>query len=164
MFKLLLIFILTFTLGLSKTSEDFFDISSEDLQEDLADAKDDGKKGVMIFFGMASCPFCHKMKEKVLNQDEVIEFYKKNFFVIELDIDASMEMTDFQGEDTTQKEFAKSHRVRATPVIAFFDLEGKKVFKRTGYSNLKDFKLMGKYVVDETYKTQNFIKYKRNKK
>ena len=42
------------------------------------------------------------------------------------DIEGDLEMTDFQGRTMTQKDFSfKEYNVRATPVLAFFDLDGK---------------------------------------
>ncbi len=160
MLKFLLSTMLFTNILFAQTSDNFFD-TLLDLEVSLDDAREAKKKGIMIFFGMENCPFCHKMKVNVLNTNEAIEFYKKNFLLYELDINGQTELVNFKGEDTTSKEFAHKHRVRATPVIAFFDLEGKKIFKRTGYSNLAEFMVMGKYIVDDIYLKENFIRYKR---
>ena len=160
MFKFLLSIVICSNILFAQTSDEFLE-EAFDLQESLEEAKSANKKGIMIFFGMENCPFCHKMKVNVLNKDKAIKFYKKNFLLYELDINGQTDLVDFEGEDTTSKDFAFKHRVRATPVIAFFDLKGKKIFKRTGYSNLEEFMIMGKYIVDDVYLKENFIRYKR---
>ncbi len=145
----------------AQSSSDFFDFSSDNLKEDLETAKEEGKKGIFIFFGMDDCPFCHKMKMNVLNKPEVIDFYKKNFLSFEIDVNGNIETHDFDGKAISHKNFALKHQVRATPALIFFDLDGNKIFTRPGYSNLDEFLLLGNFIEKEKYKTDNFIKYKR---
>lgn len=151
----------------SKNPEEyFFDSSFGDFSEELANAKEQGKKGIMIFFEMDECPFCHWMKANVLNQANVQEYFKKNFLIFAVDIEGDVEMTNFQGKAMTQKDFAfKENRVRATPVIAFFDLQGKRVMRYTGRTgSVDEFLLLGKFVANEEYKNTKFSRYKRANK
>ena len=160
----LLISFSSFSVGAS-TSE-FFDEFLGDFQEELEVAKEDGKKAIVLFFELDECPFCHWMKKNVLNQDSVHKFYKKNFKIYAVDIEGDIEITDFKGKLTTEKQFSlKQFRVRATPVIAFIDLEGNLLTKFTGrVSSVKEFNLLGKYVLSKAYKTMRFSKYKRKNK
>ena len=63
------------------------------------------------------------------------------------------------------KDFAfKRYRVRATPVFAFFDLDGNyiKPARLTGATRDKEeFMLLGRYVVEGAYTEQPFTRYKR---
>ena len=72
-------------------------------------------------------------------------------------------MIDFSGAQTIEKDFAfRQHRVRATPVFAFFDLEGERVARYTGATtDVEEFLLLGRYVVDEIYRSMSFNRYKR---
>lgn len=143
----------------------FFNDTFGDFSEELAQAREKGKKGVLVFFEMDECPFCHYMKKNVLNQPEVQQYFRDNFLLFAVDIEGDVEMTDFQGQTTTQKNFAEVNRVRATPVIAFFDLEGKPVHRHTGRtSGVDEFLLMGKYVAEGVYKDMPFARYKREQK
>jgi thioredoxin-related protein len=153
----------------SKETKDislFFDTSFGDYQDELESAKDENKKGIMLFFEMDECPFCHWMKINVLNQSEVQSYFKKHFKIFAIDIEGDIEITDFKGNPTTEKKFAfEQFRVRATPVIAFFDLDGKLMTKFTGRAaNSKEFNLLGNYVVSGAYKEMKFSKYKRKNK
>lgn len=145
---------------------DFFDQGFGDFSEELELAKEEGKKGILIFFEMDDCPFCHRMKTTILNQSQVISYYKKHFKIYPVDIEGDVEMTDFKGKITTQKDFAfKEHRVRATPVFAFFDLTGKRVVRYTGAtSSMEEFLWLGEYVVKGIYKETSFTRYKRNRR
>lgn len=144
----------------------FFNESFGNFSEEAQTAKSEGKHGVLIFFEMDECPFCHYMKTNVLNRPDVQEFYRQNFLNFTVDIEGDIEVTDFQGRHMTQKDFAfKENRVRATPVIAFYDLSGKEVFRHTGRtSDADEFMLMGRYISEGIYKQMPFTKYKRTQK
>ena len=146
--------------------EHFFDESFGSFAEELENAKEQEKKGILVFFEMDGCPFCHWMKTNVLNQTKVQEYFKKNFLIFSVDIEGDVAITNFQGKETTQKDFSfKENRVRATPVLAFFNLQGERVLRFTGKtSSVDEFLLMGKFVVDEEYKKSKFSRYKRSHK
>jgi thioredoxin-related protein len=146
--------------------EYFFDQSLGDLAEELANAREQGKSGVLIMFEMDECPFCHRMKTTVLNQVAVQDYYKQHFLILPMDIEGDIEITDFQGNTLKQKDFAfKQFRVRATPVFAFFDLDGNPVAKYTGATrNVEEFLLLGRFVVEKAYQKTSFTRYKRDQR
>ena len=149
----------------------FFEPSLGDLTEELEIAREEGKQGVFVFFELDDCPFCHRMKQTVLNQPEVQEYFRSRFHSLAVDIEGDVEIVDFAGNDTTQKEFARANRVRATPLMAFFDLDGKMVFKYIGAtSSVDEFLWMGEYVAEQVYLETDdrglnirFTRYKRMK-
>jgi len=143
----------------------FFHETFGNLQEELQRAKDEGKKGVLIFFEMDECPFCHRMKETVLNQPEVQAYFRQYFINIDIDIEGDVEINNFKGEPITQKQFAvKVNRVRATPVFAFYDLDGKQVVRYTGAtSSVQEFMWLGEFFISGEYKKSKFSRYKREK-
>lgn len=167
MFNRLLIslgLLLLFCLPLqAKDASGFFAESFGNYQEELELAKEEQKKGVLIFFEMDECPFCHWMKSNVLNKPQVQKYFKEHFLIFAMDIEGDVEITDFEGNETTQKAFSfKKNRVRATPVFAFYDLQGQRVARFTGRtSNVKEFMLLGQYVVSQAYQEMSFSKYKR---
>lgn len=142
---------------------DFFDETFGNLQEELDTAKEEGKQGIFLFFQMSDCPFCHRMETTILNQPDVIQYYKKHFLSFSIDIEGSNEMTDFDGTTGTSQQISeKKYRVRATPVLMFFNLKGKPIMRYTGPTRTKqEFMLMGKFIVDGAYKTTKFTRYKR---
>ncbi len=144
----------------------FFNETWGDFPEELEKARAENKKGIMIFFEMDECPFCHYMKTNVLNQSEVQEYYRKHFLLFSVDIEGDVEIVNMQGKTVRQKDFAfKENRVRATPVFAFFDLDGKRIFRHTGKtSGVEEFMWMGEYVANGIYKKMSFSRYKREKR
>jgi len=140
----------------------FFDDTFGEFHEELARAKEEGKHGVFIFFELTECPFCHYMRQHVLSDPRVQAYYREHFLNFAVDIEGDVEITDFQGRPTTQKAFASANRVRATPVLAFFDLEGRRVARYTGRtSGVEEFLLLGRYVAEGHYKTTSFNRFKR---
>jgi len=160
-------FMMNSVIAATKNPEEyFFDESFGNFAEELESAKEQEKKGILVFFEMDGCPFCHWMKTNVLNQTKVQEYFKKNFLIFSVDIEGDVAITNFKGKETTQKDFSfKENRVRATPVLAFFNLQGERVLRFTGRTSSADeFLLMGKFVVDEEYKKSKFSRYKRSHK
>jgi thioredoxin-related protein len=161
--KLLLMALL---LGLSNQawSADFFDLNFGDFEEELAAARDDSKLGVFVFFEMDDCPFCQRMQETILREAEVIEYFRQHFKNYRFDIMGGSPVVDFDGtEYDTGKELAeKKYRVRATPVMIFFDLEGKPVARYTGPTSSKaELLMLAEFVVSGSYKDMPFTRYKR---
>jgi len=144
----------------------FFNETWGEFNEELVNAKDQNKKAILLFFELDECPFCHFMKENVLNKPEVQAYFRKHFLNFPVDIEGDVEIIDFEGKTMTQKQFStKIHRVRATPVFAVFDLEGKRIARFTGRtSGAEEFLWLGQYVVDGVYKEMSFTKYKRKMK
>lgn len=146
----------------------FFDESLNDMEEEKEIAADEGKKGILLMFEMDECPFCARMKKTVLNRGKVQDYYREHFRIITVDIEGDLELTDFAGKDTTQKDFSlEQFRVRATPVFQFLDLEGKPIKngRLTGASKDADeFMMLGKYIVEGANEKMPFIRYKRKQK
>ena len=144
----------------------FFNETWGDFKEELAAAKAQGKKGILLFFEMDECPYCHFMKQNILNQPVVQDYYRKNFLNFSVDIEGDLQIKNMQGKSMKQKDFAfKENRVRATPVFAFFNLQGKRVFRYTGKaSSIDEFLLMGEFVSNEKYKKSSFTRYKRQQR
>lgn len=146
-----------------RSADAFFDQTFGDFSEELETARAEGKDGLLLIFEMDECPFCHRMKTTVLNQPEVQEFFGEHFLVFPVDIEGDIEVVDFAGNPTSQKDFAlKQFRVRATPVFAFFDLDGNLVARYTGATkDVEEFMQLGQYVTDRAYEQTTFTKYKR---
>lgn len=144
----------------------FFDESFGNYQEELEVAKEAGKKGIFMFFHMEECPFCHRMRSTIMTEPDVVSLYKDNFLTFMFDIEGSHAVVDFDGTESTGQALAENkYRVRATPVMMIFDIEGKPLVKYTGPTRTKEeFKWLAEYVLDGSYQTQSFTAYKRARK
>lgn len=145
--------------------EYFFHQSFNNLQEEAETAREEGKLGIFVMFNDPDCPWCQKMKATVLNQVEVQDYYRKYFRPIHLDTSGDTTMVDFNGNELAEKDFAfKVHRVRATPVFMFFDLDGNVIMRYTGASrDVQEFLWLGEFIVNGNYKNEKFARYKQAK-
>jgi thioredoxin-related protein len=143
----------------------FFHQSFGSLPDEVVAAKAEGQSGILIMFEADDCPWCAKMKANVLNQVAVQDFYRKHFRILMMDVNGDVPMTDFSGQEMPQKDFAFKHnRVRATPVFAFFDLNGKLMTRYTGATrDAEEFLWLGEFVANGNWKTGNFTAYKRER-
>jgi len=143
----------------------FFHETFGDFTEELAVAREQGKRGILLFFEMEECPFCRRMEETVLNRSDVQEWYRERFLCFAVDIEGDTEITDFEGNTMTAREFAKVNRVRATPVFAFYDLDGKRIMRFTGATrDAEEFMWLGEFVADGYHEITNFTRFKRAKR
>ena len=159
------LFLLNFNLASAETrdaQENFFDAKMGDFKSELANAKKDGKTGVLLMFELDDCPWCFRMKQTILSQSEVQDYYHKHFLIFPVDLNGNVSMVDFKGKTTTEKAFGIEQRIYGTPVFDFFDLEGNRIVRFPGVAkDANEFLMLGKYVVDGAYKTMPFAKYKR---
>ena len=89
------------------------------LREDSEEAESAGKK-LVIFWEQKGCPYCREVHRKNLRIPEIVNYIRKNFNVIQLNLWGDKEVTDFDGEVTTEKNLAKKYRVQFTPTLQFF--------------------------------------------
>jgi len=147
----------------------WFTDSFLDLREDMADAKEAGKQ-LVIMWEQRGCPYCREMHRVNLRIPEIVDYIKANFVVIQLNLWGDREVTDLDGEVTTEKKLGRKYRVQFTPTIQFFpkDLpaDSKKpghdveVWRLLGY--WKPFHFLNSFVYarDEGYKTEpNFQRW-----
>lgn len=146
--------------------EHFFESTFGDYSEELEIAQEEGKKGIFLFFEEDDCPFCARMKATILNRSEVQDFYRQHFKIYRINIKGEVEVTDFAGEMMLEKVFAeKRNKVRATPLMAFYNLDGEMVVRYTGAaSSVKEFLMLGQYAADQEYLKHSFSRYKRQQR
>jgi len=146
--------------------EFFFQETFGDFHEELVLARQEQKQAILLFFEQEDCPFCYRMKTTVLNQPVVQDYFRAHFRIFSVDIEGDLEITDFRGQATTQKDFSfRQYNVRATPVFAFFDLDGKLIARHTGpTSDMQEFLWLGEYVAEGHFHAQSFSAYKHDRR
>lgn len=130
----------------------FFTQTFGDLPEELQQALDDGKWGLLLFFEQEGCPSCRLMMRAVLNQVAVQDWYSERFVSIAVDINGSVELRDFDGITLPSKVFAAHRKVKTTPVISYIDRYGVEVFRwMRAVKSPQEFLWMGQYVTEGHY-------------
>jgi thioredoxin-related protein len=144
--------------------EFFFTQSFGDLPEELQQAREAGKLGMVLFFEMEGCPSCRYMMKNVLNQVAVQDWYAEHFVSIAVDINGAVELRDLDGITLPSRVFAAHRRVKTTPVMSFIDLNGAEVHRRSSVvKSPEEFLLMGQYVAEGHYTDTPWREYFRQK-
>ena len=106
--------------GLHK--EAWFSVTFRDMEEDIAAAKEEGKR-LAIVFEQRGCIYCANMHEKLLSDPEVRDFIEANFKVVQYNMFGDEEVTDLDGETLSEKTAARKWGVVFTPTIIFLPEE-----------------------------------------
>jgi thioredoxin-related protein len=142
-------------------SSHFFALNTGDLKGELADARADGKKALLVFFEQEGCPGCRHMKQNIFNRKDVQDYYGRTFTSIALDIYGSVPLKDFAGREVSEKGYAQSLKVRATPTFIFYNLSGAEIVRIVGPTETaEEFLLLGEFVASGAYRTRTFARYK----
>ncbi|MGR3495753.1 thioredoxin family protein [Citreimonas sp.] len=94
----------------------------KDLREDLAEANAEGKR-LVLFFEQRGCIYCTQMHEEVFVDPTISDYIEENFFVVQLNLHGSTEVTDLDGESLPERDMARKWRVMFTPTIVFLPEE-----------------------------------------
>ena len=165
--RLLLVFILAVVPLSARAAEtvdaaSFFSLNMGDLKAELADARKDRKKAVMVMFEQEGCPGCRHMRQHVLNRSDVQAYYRSQFATLALDIYSSVPVKDFTSREHTEKGFAQASKVKGTPTFIFYDLSGNEIVRYFGPTQTpEEFLLLGEFVSSGAYRTRNFAQFKR---
>ncbi len=136
----------------------WFHESFLDLREDVAEAKAEGKQ-VVLMWEQRGCPYCREMHRVNLRIPEIVDYIKANFIVIQLNLWGDREVTDLDGEVTTEKKLARKYRVQFTPTIQFFPADIDKATKKPGHDE-EVWRLMGYW---KPFHFLNSFRYVRDK-
>jgi thioredoxin-related protein len=148
----------------SRDAASFFNLNMGDLKTELADARHEGKKALLVMFEQEGCPGCLYMKRNILNRKDVQDYYRAQFANLSVDIWSSVPVRDFADREQTEKAFAQSARVKGTPTFVFYDLSGSEITRVLGTIETSDeFLLLGQFVASGAYKTRSFAQYKRDR-
>lgn len=97
---------------------DWFSLTFKDVGEDLAAAREEGKRLVLIF-EQRGCIYCRKMHEIVLTDPQVRDYIKANFKVVQYNLFGDEEVIDLDGDVLTEKKAARKWGVVFTPTVVF---------------------------------------------
>lgn len=137
----------------------WFKTSFLDLPDDLKEAIDAGKQGVMVYFGQRRCAYCYKLMKVNFGLADIVEYTRRHFDVIPVDIWSTEELTALDGAVLTQRDFAQEKNTTFTPSILFYDRDCKEALRLRGYYPPYQFRAALEYVADGHYKRESFRDY-----
>ncbi len=142
----------------------FTDSEHYDLPAELRKSREQGKLGLMLYFGQQDCDCCILMQDIAFARPEVIRYTQHYFNTLAVDIqadfDEGMELIDFSGRLVSEAEFAADQEVRGSPSVIFYNLRGEKMLHLTGYRSDGEFLQALDFVVGEYYHYASFGQYR----
>jgi thioredoxin-related protein len=153
--------------------EDWFVETFLELADDLEAARKRGKQFALIW-ELRGCPYCKETHVVNFARPDIREFVSKNFDILQLNVLGARKVTDFDGEELTEKQLAAKYGVKFTPTIQFFpdSLEGLKglppqkreVMRIPGYLKPDDFLDVFRYVQQKSYGTKTFREFLKSER
>jgi thioredoxin-related protein len=110
----------------------WFKNSFLDLREDVKEAKQAGKR-VMVLFNQDNCPYCSALVERNLSQREIETTMKEKFDVIALNLWGDRNVVGLDGKNYTEKSYGAALKIQFTPSLLFLDESGEVVLRLNGY-------------------------------
>jgi len=139
----------------------WFKQSFLDLDEDLAEAGDNGKLGLMMLFTTEGCSYCDFFIERSLGEAATASRVREHFDSIGLEIFDDAEMRSPGGESMPVKRFAKQSGAAFSPTLLFFDTDGNLLLKVVGYQSPERFNEILDYLIGGFYRTMSLKEFSR---
>ncbi len=100
---------------------DWFKFSLGDLNDDLAEAKKAGKKGIITYFGQKRCAYCEQFFKSSLSDVDIKNYLQKHFDLIAFDIWGIDDITDTDGTTYTERDLSIHYKTNFTPSLVFYN-------------------------------------------
>ncbi|HEX2655008.1 MAG TPA: thioredoxin family protein [Xanthobacteraceae bacterium] len=140
--------------------EPWFLQSFLDLREDLESATTNGKR-FAIMWELRGCPYCRETHLVNFADAAIAGYIRDNFEVLQLNIVGSRKVTDFDGQELTEKDFARKYGIQYTPTFQFFPTSAngtstkepmaREVARVPGYLKPRHFLAMFRFVRERAY-------------
>ncbi len=135
---------------------DWFKLSFLDLQDDIAEAREAGKAGLIVYFGQKYCAYCRQFLEQDLAREDIQAYMREHFDVIGIDIHGQRQVIDPSGNEYDEAGYAVQEKTNFTPSLIFFGADGNEVLRLRGYYPPYRFRAALEYVADGHYRKERY--------
>lgn len=150
--------------GKAHALPDWFKLSFLNFKDDVDEARRAGRQ-ILVFMDLDDCPYCARTLDENFRQGDNMEYIRKNFDVIALNIRGDREVTWIDQGAYTEQELALKLKILGTPALVFIDPEdGKKVLQLNGYRTPPTLRYALEYVHNREYRRQSLSAYVEQKK
>lgn len=136
-----------------------------ELPDDFEAARKNGKR-FAVMWELKGCPYCKETHFVNFARPDISKFVQQHFDILPLNVIGSRKVTDFDGEELSEKMLAAKYAVKFTPTIQFFPetLAGLKdktpqereVIRIPGYLRPDDFLDVFKFVEQKSRGAKTF--------
>ena len=138
---------------------DWFKLSLGNLNDDLDEAKQAGKKGIITYFGQKRCAYCEQFFKTSLADTDIKNYLQKHYDLVAFNIWGIEDIIDTDGKRYTERELSIHYKTNFTPSLVFYNEDGNPVFRLRGFYPPYKFRAALKYVAEEFYKKEPFSEY-----
>lgn len=138
---------------------DWFKLSFLNLGDDLDEALAGGKQGLLVYFGQKYCAYCKKLLEVNFGKDDIVDYTRKHFDVIAMDIHGQRSVTGIDGREWDEQSFAVEQHINFTPTLIFYDSQRREALRLSGYYPPYQFRAAEEFVADGFYLKEGFRAY-----
>ncbi len=151
--------------GFTNSSEDTLTVSVPfewlGLEQAQKMAAESGKT-VFVFVEAEWCVYCRQMKREVFPDETVTRLIEEYYHPVSIDLD-SREKILFNGEEMTERQFARKMNVTTTPTLIFVSPDGEELGRQLGYNPTDRFRTVLEFVQSDQFGSLSFEEYmKRN--
>lgn len=132
----------------------WFKRSFLDIREDLREAKQAGKLGVVLFMSTPHCSYCKAFLDFTLSDPGIQRDLKRNFDVVGVEVISNNPITDADGKTWTMKQFAAAQKAYVTPTLIFLRHNGKVMLRIVGYYPPEKFRGVMDYLLKGHYERE----------
>lgn len=138
---------------------EWFKSSFLELDDDLQEAVDAGKTGIVVYFGQKRCAYCKMLMEVNFQTPDIVGYTRKHFDLIPIDIWSPEQLTTPSGESMSEREYAQALGTNFTPSLVFYDADGRIALRLRGYYPPYQFRAALEYVAGGHYLREKFPVY-----
>lgn len=138
---------------------DWFKQSFLELDEDLAEAIDADKRGLIVYFGQKRCAYCRMLMEVNFQTPDIVTYTRRHFDVVPIDIWSPEDVTTPDGRTLSEREYSQALGTNFTPSLVFYDGDGKIALRLRGYYPPYQFRAALEYVAGGHYRREQFPVY-----
>ena len=152
--------------------ESWFIESFLELADDHAAAKAKGKR-FAVMWELKGCPYCKETHYVNFARPDISKFVQDHFEILALNVLGSRKVTDFDGQELTEKQLAAKYGVKFTPTIQFFppNVDGikdippaqREVIRIPGYLKPDDFLDVFRFVEQRDSGTKTFREFLKSR-
>jgi len=137
----------------------WFEESLLALDDELAEALEKDKQGIIVYFGQKRCAYCKKLMDINFHEDDIVEYTRRHFDVVAIDVWSPEEVTLPDGEVLSERDYAVALETNFTPSLVFYDSEGRIALRLRGYYPPYQHRAAVEYVADGHYQRETFAEY-----
>ena len=129
-----------------------------DLRDDFRAARSAGKTFVLLW-ELKNCPFCKLLHTQNFANAKIAAYAQENFTFLQLNFIGSRPVTDFDGQELSEKEMAQKYEIERTPTIQFFHESENPIAIETGrvqYMKPAEFLGMLRFIREKAYEDGPF--------